>query len=64
MNSREAAHHLGLRKTNAYKTVERYARDGKLPAYFRMNRWYFSQEELDCWIKNGVSSCSQSVRVN
>jgi hypothetical protein len=62
MNSREAAKYLGFQKPNAFKTAERYARECKLPAYFRFNRWYFSKEELDCWIKAGVSSRSQSVR--
>jgi excisionase family DNA binding protein len=64
MTSREAAKHLKLEKANAFKTVERYARDGKIPAYFRLNRWYFSREELDTWLKSGVCSASQSVRVN
>ena len=64
MNSREAAKYLGLHKPHAFKTAERYAREGKLPAYFRLNRWYFSKQELDGWIKASVCSGSQSVRVN
>jgi hypothetical protein len=64
MDSRTAAKYLGFDKTNAFKTLERYARESKLPGYFRFNRWYFLKEELDAWIKTGVSSNSQSVRVN
>src|ERR1039458_8256793 len=64
MDSRTAAKYLGFDKTHAFKTVERYAREGKLPGYFRFNRWYFLKEELDAWIKGGVSSSGQSVRVS
>jgi excisionase family DNA binding protein len=64
MNSREAAKYLGCAKPYAFKTLERYARQNKMPAHFRMNRWYFLKEELDAWIKDGVCFSSQSVRVN
>jgi len=64
MYSRTAAKYLGFDKTNAFKTLERYARESKLPGYFRFNRWYFLKEELDAWIRAGVCSGSQSVRVN
>ena len=64
MNSRQTAKYLGLKKPNAFKTLERYAREGRIPSYFRFNRWYFLKEDLDTWIKAGVCSGSQSVRVN
>jgi hypothetical protein len=64
LDSRTAAKYLGFDKTNAFKTLERYARESKLPGYFRFNRWYFLKDELDAWIKEGVLSSSQSVRVN
>jgi len=61
IDSRTAAAHLG---SLHYKTVERYARAGKLPGYFRFNRWFFLKSELDAFIKGALSFGSQSVRLN
>lgn len=64
MDSRAAATYLGRKKKNAYKTLERYAREGTIPAHFRFGQWNYLKEELDAWMQGGVSSGSQSVRVN
>jgi hypothetical protein len=45
MDSRTAAKYLGFDKMHAFKTLERYARESKLPGYFRFNRWYFLKGE-------------------
>lgn len=61
MDSRAAAAHYG---NVHYKTIERYARSGKVPGYFRFNRWYFHREELDAWMKGALHSESQLHRVD
>lgn len=60
IDSREAAEILGCH----FKTLERYARRGEIPGYFRLNRWYFYRSELDAWLRSTVNCISQSVRVN
>jgi excisionase family DNA binding protein len=53
---REAASFLGLHR----KTVERYARQGVLPAHpatgHRRKRWRFLISELDVWLRSKVIS--------
>ena len=61
LDSRAAAAYLGGLH---YKTLERYARRGQVPAYFRFHRWYFRASELDAWLKDGISSNRQFVRKN
>lgn len=46
------------------KTIERYARDGKIPGHFKMNHWYFFASELDKWMRLCESADSQFVSVN
>jgi len=46
------------------KTIERYARAGKLPRYWKFNRWYFLKNDLDAWLRGALSSDCQSVREN
>lgn len=58
MDSRSAGAHLGCH----HKTVERYARTGKLPGYFQFNKWFFLRSELDSFVRSAVSSASQSCR--
>lgn len=64
IDSRTAAALLGRQRINSYKSIERKAKAGEIPAYFQFNRWYFLASELDAWIKSGVHSGSQSRRVN
>ena len=48
-----------------HKTLEKYAREGRLPAHRFGNRlWRFRATELDEWLRNTLQSASQSVRVN
>jgi excisionase family DNA binding protein len=42
------------------KTIERHAREGSIPAHFRLNRWFFFQSELDSWLRCDVDSACQS----
>jgi len=52
LNSREAAALLRMH----YKTVERMARDGEIPAYHLKGRWCFRASELDAWLRSAVHS--------
>jgi excisionase family DNA binding protein len=56
LNTREAALYVGLH----YKTVERMARDGQIPAHpasgVRRHTWKFYASELDAWLRGRVSS--------
>ena len=61
MDSRAAAVHCG---NIHHKTIERYARNGRVPGYFRFNRWYFDREELDAWMRGALHSESQLHRVD
>lgn len=60
MDSREAASVL----RRHHKTIERKAREGLIPGYFRCGRWYFFEFELYDWLRSGLHSGSQSRRVN
>ena len=60
LTSKEVAAILGRN----HKTIERYAREGAIPAHFRLNRWFFLQSELDVWLKADVDSACQPCRVN
>jgi hypothetical protein len=46
------------------KTIERYAREGKIPGHFKLNRWYFFPSELDNWLRVCEPAVSQSRLVN
>lgn len=56
LNTKEAALYVGLH----YKTVERMARDGQIPAHpasgVRRHTWKFYPAELDAWLRAKVSS--------
>ena len=60
LTSREVAALFGMH----YKTLERHAREGKIPAHFVFNRWLFHATELDAWFKAALHSGSQTRRVN
>ena len=60
LTSRDVAAMLGV----SHKTIERHAREGTIPAHFRLNRWFFFQSELDAWLKANVNSAYQPCRVN
>lgn len=36
-----------------YKTVERAARRGELPAHKSLGRWLYLRSEIDLWIRGG-----------
>ena len=59
LTSRDVAAMLGV----SHKTIERHAREGAIPAHFRLNRWFFFQSELDAWLKADVNSAYQPCRV-
>ena len=61
LDSRQAA---AVLKIKTHKTVERYARQGRIPGYQRFSKWYFRRSELDAWLASTLESVSQSVRVN
>ena len=44
------------------KTLQRYARLGRLPGYQIGGHWYFRQSELDAWLRLQINSSCQSVR--
>ncbi len=56
LNTREAAAYVGLH----YKTVERMARNGQIPAHpisgVRRKTWRFYASELDVWLHSRLSS--------
>ena len=52
LDSQAAAALLGIHS----KTLERAARRGEVPGYFRFRRWYFSKSELDAWLRVTVRS--------
>ena len=57
LTSREAAELLRMH----YKTLERWAREGRIPAHFLHRRWFFRASELDTWVVSAVHS-SQPIR--
>jgi excisionase family DNA binding protein len=44
------------------KTLQRYARLGRLPGYQIGRHWYFRESELDAWLQLQLNSKCQSVR--
>jgi excisionase family DNA binding protein len=60
IDSRDAALLLHIH----HKTLERKAREGDIPGYQIVGRWYFRASELDAWLKSQLNSTSQSLRVN
>jgi excisionase family DNA binding protein len=59
LTSPEAARLLG----NIHvKTLQRYARLGRLPGYQIGGHWYFRESELDAWLRHQINSKCQSVR--
>jgi excisionase family DNA binding protein len=44
------------------KTLQRYARQGRLPGYQIGGHWYFRESELDVWLRLQINSKCQSVR--
>jgi excisionase family DNA binding protein len=60
LSSKEAAEKFNVH----VKTMERKARSGEIPAYFKFGRWFYFGSELDAWLRCAVQSGSQSVRVN
>ncbi len=44
------------------KTLQRYARLGRLPGYQIGGHWYFRESELDAWLQLQINSKRQSVR--
>lgn len=61
LDSIEAAKLLG----NIHvKTLQRYARQGRIPGYQVAGHWYFRASELDMWLRSQLNSIRQSVRSN
>lgn len=44
------------------KTLQRYARLGRIPGYQIGGHWYFRESELDAWLRHQLNSNRQSVR--
>jgi helix-turn-helix protein len=44
------------------KTLQRYARPGRVPGYQIAGHWYFRESELDAWLHHQLNSNRQSVR--
>jgi excisionase family DNA binding protein len=59
ISSTEAARLLGNLHV---KTLQRYARLGRLPGYRIGGHWYFRESELDAWLRLQINSKCQSVR--
>ena len=59
ISSTEAARLLGNLHV---KTLQRYARLGRLPGYQIGRHWYFRESELDAWLRLQLNSKCQSVR--
>jgi excisionase family DNA binding protein len=59
IGSLEAARLLG----NIHvKTLQRYARHGRVPGHQIGGHWYFRASELDAWLRLQINSKSQFVR--
>jgi len=59
ISSEQAARLLG----NIHvKTLQRYARLGRLPGYQIGGHWHFRASERDAWLRHQINSNSQSVR--
>jgi excisionase family DNA binding protein len=46
------------------KTVERWAREGRIPAYRLFRKWRFRMSELEVWMRSHVNSDCHPCRVN
>jgi excisionase family DNA binding protein len=46
------------------KTLERYARQGTIPAYKIHGRWYFRASDLDSWLQTHIESVRHPCRMN
>ena len=44
------------------RTLQRYARLGRIPGYQIGGHWYFRESELDAWLRHQLNSNRQSVR--
>jgi excisionase family DNA binding protein len=44
------------------KTVERWAREGRIPAYRYFKRWRFRASELETWLRSHVNSVCHPCR--
>ena len=44
------------------KTLQRYARQQRIPGYQIGGHWYFRESELDAWLRQQINSNRQSVR--
>jgi len=60
LDCREAARHVHCHE----KTLQRYARRHRIPAYRIHGRWYFRVSELDSWVRSQVNSEGHPCRVN
>jgi excisionase family DNA binding protein len=48
-----------------HKTIEKFSREGRIPAHRIGNLWRFYRSELDAWLKGTVTlQPAKSVRVN
>ena len=59
LTSKEVGELLGRN----FKTIERHAKRGDIPAHFRLNRWYFLRSEIDSWLGGELDSSGQPCRV-
>jgi excisionase family DNA binding protein len=46
------------------KTVERWAREGRIPAYRYFRRWKFRVSELELWMCSQVNSVCHPCRLH
>jgi excisionase family DNA binding protein len=64
---RSLARHLKVpcRRNIHVKTLQRYARLGRLPGYQIGGHWYFRASELDAWLQSRINSnCQPADRVD
>jgi excisionase family DNA binding protein len=45
------------------KTVERWAREGRIPAYRYFRHWRFRASELEIWVRSRVNSVCHPCRL-
>lgn len=45
------------------KTVERWAREGRIPAYRLFRKWRFRATELEFWMRSQVNSMCHPCRL-
>jgi len=61
LRSEEAAKLLG---DIHVKTLQRYARQGRVPGYRIGGHWYFRVSELDAWLRSRINSSCHPCRLN